>query len=402
MVRPLEFHPMRAQHIRTVAVPPVHAEEITPPATAGHRKIPVAFQGGLTTTTQVVFLLLAAITFAYVAHSVVLPVLVAWVACMTLKPPVKWLHACGVPTPVGAAIVVGLVVAGIGVGVMHLGRPALEWIQTAPENVPRLKEKFQHILSPAIRLSEAASKVGSLEPAEASTRKPQTVEVKDNHVPTGVFSWTGSLLAGIGETIALVFLLLATGDLFVHKLVRVMPTLRDKKQALEISHEIQQHISRYLFSVGLVNLGFGFLVGLGFHLLGLPNAMMWGGAAALVNFVPYFGPVVGIIAVALAGLFAFDTLGKALAPAGLYLVLHLVEANAVTPFVLGRRFTLNPVIIFVSLIFGSWLWGVTGALLAVPLLVTLKVICERVGSLATVAEFLSSHESALKPARPSP
>jgi predicted PurR-regulated permease PerM len=232
---------------------------------------------------------------------------------------------------------------------------------------------------------------------EGSTKKVpvQPVEVKDSHVPTTVYSWTGNLLASIGETVALVFLLLAAGDVFEQKLVRVMPTLRDKKQALKLSQEIQLHISKYLFSVGLVNVTFGAVVGLVFHFLNMPNALMWGGVAAVINFIPYFGPVVGVLLVGIGGLFAFDSLGQALLPAGAYLVLHLVEANAVTPFVLGRRFMLNPVVIFVALIFCIWLWGVTGALLAMPLLVTLKVICERLPALATVGEFLSSQNSGL-------
>jgi len=306
-----------------------------------------------------------------------------------LKPLVRWLQNCRVPAPLAAGLVVTLVVIVLGVGTMHLGRPAMEWLQSAPENVPRLKEKFRSILRPALRLSEAAANVSKLDSSEPLTHKPQPVEVKDNSVTTTVFSWTGSLLAGIGETVALVFLLLAAGDVFLQKLVHAMPTLRDKRQAYDICHEIQQHISRYLFSVGLVNISFGFAVGLVLYWLGMPNAMMWGGVAALLNFVPYFGAVLGTIIVGLAGLFAFDTLGRALAPAGAYLVLHLIEANAVTPFVLGRRFTLNPVVIFVALIFCIWLWGVTGALLAVPLLVTLKVVCDRVSALATVGEFLS-------------
>ena len=369
------------------------------PAAGACRDIPVLFHDRMTRLAQMIFIVFSIIAFAYLAQSVVLPVLLAWVICMTLKPTVRWLQRCRVPTTLAAALVVALAVAGVGTGMVYLGQPAIEWMQTAPEKVPRLKEKFQHILRPAIRFNEAASTVGSLDTAETVTHKPQPVEVKDNHVPASVFTWTGSLLAGIGETVALVFLLLVTGDVLVQKLVQTMPTLRDKRRAMDISHEIQQQISRYLFSVGLVNLGFGIAVGVALQLLGMPSALMWGGVAALLNFVPYFGPVVGMIVVALAGLFAFDTFGKALLPAGAYLILHLIEANAVTPFVLGRRFTINPVVIFVALIFCAWLWGVTGALLAVPLLVSLKVVCGRVTALAMLGEFLSSQEPVSKKSR---
>ena len=165
-----------------------------------------------------------------------------------------------------------------------------------------------------------------------------------------------------GETLVLLYLLLASGDLFLQKLVHVMPTLSDKKRAVEISHEIQQNISNYLFSVSLINIGLGLIVSGGLYFMGVPNAAMWGMLVAVLNFVPYFGPVAGVILLAAVGLLTFDTLWKGLLPPAWYLLLHLLEANLITPVLLGRRFTLNPVVIFVSLIFWTWLWGVPGSL----------------------------------------
>ena len=200
------------------------------------------------------------------------------------------------------------------------------------------------------------------------------VEIKTSRVSSTFVNWTGIFLAGAGETFVLLYLLLASGDLFLQKLVRVMPTLRDKKRAVDISHEIQQNISNYLFSVSLINLGLGLLVSLGLYFMGVPDAAMWGLLAAVLNFVPYFGPIAGVMVLAGVGLLTFETLWQGLLPTTWYLLLHLLESNLVTPVLLGRRFTLNPVVIFVSLIFWTWLWGVPGALLSVPILVTVKVI----------------------------
>jgi len=194
---------------------------------------------------------------------------------------------------------------------------------------------------------------------------------------------------GLGETLVLVYLLLASGDLFLQKLVRVMPTLSDKKRAVEISHEIQQNISNYLFSVSLINVGLGLVVSGGLYFMGVPNAVMWGMLVAVLNFVPYFGPVAGVILLATVGLLTFDTLWQGLLPAAWYLLLHLLEANLITPVLLGRRFTLNPVVIFVSLIFWTWLWGVPGALLSVPILVSIKVISDRVPAMSPVSELFA-------------
>ena len=347
----------------------------------------------IATTARVVFIVLGLIAFAHLARTVVLPVLLAWVASMTLKAPVNWLRQCRLPTPLAAAVVVGVFVAGISFTVMRLGRPALERLAAAPDNFPRLKTKFQGVLRPAAQISAAASSVGNIT-ADETARKATPVEVKDNRVAGTVFTWTGSLLAGAGETVALLFLLLASGDLFLLKLVRAMPTLRNKKQAVEISREIQQSISTYLFSVGLINIGFGVAVGLLLQLLGMPNALMWGVVAALANFIPYAGPILGMVAVGLAGLISFDTLGRGLLPAGAYLLLHLVESNFVTPFALGRRFSLNPVVIFIALISCAALWGVMGAFLSLPLLVTLQAVCDRIPALVFLGELLASHKTA--------
>jgi len=349
----------------------------------------------LATASRIMFLVLSGIALAYFARSVVIPIVLAWFFSMMLKPPVRLLRQCRIPSPVGAALVVSLVVFALGYGAVHLGGPALDWLTAAPDNLPRLRQKFQHILRPAVTLSEAASTVGHLNTVPENQAPPQPVEVKDNRVVSTVFNWTGSLLAGVGETVALMFLLLAFGEVFMHRVVRILPTLREKKQAVEISRQIHYHVSKYLFSVAVVNLCVGVVIGIGLTVLGMPNAMMWGGLAAVANFIPYFGPVAGVLLIGVGGLLAFDTLGQGLMPAGLYLVVHLVEANLITPVVLGRRFTLNPVIIFISLIFCTWLWGIVGALLAMPFLVTLKVVCDHVPALSSLGELLSGSQIAM-------
>jgi predicted PurR-regulated permease PerM len=346
-----------------------------------------------TTSVQMVLMALGTIAFLYFARPVILPVFLACVAAVTLKPLIRWLSYCHIPTALSAAVVLGLLVSAIGIGFYQLGRPALAWMNDAPQHMTDLRQRVQRLLPPGSRFSEAAAAVSNLGATEAEKKEEQkiapTVQLKDNHGPTSLINWTGVFLAGVGETLVLLYLLLASGDLFLQKLVRVMPTLHDKKSAVEISHEIQQNISNYLFSVSLINLGLGLVVSSGLYFMGVPNAAMWGLFVAVLNFVPYFGPVAGVIVLAIVGLLTFDTLGKGMLPASWYLLLHLLEANLVTPVLLGRRFTLNPVVIFVSLIFWTWLWGVPGALLSVPILVSIKVVCDRVPALSSVSELLS-------------
>ena len=333
---------------------------------------------------------LGVIAFLYFARPVILPIVLACVAGMTLKPLIRGLDFCRIRPALSAAVVLCLLVIAVGIGFFQFGRPAVAWMNDFPDHMAELRVRVPKMFPRLARLSEAAAAVNNLGASESEQKKETTVELKTSRVPTTFINWTGTFLAGLGETLVLLYLLLASGDLFLQKLVRVMPTLRDKKRAVDISHEIQQNISNYLFSVTFINLGLGVVLSVGLRWLGVPNAATWGILGAALNFVPYFGPVAGILLLCMIGLLSFDTALKAFLPAAWYLFLHFLEANGITPILLGRRFTLNPVVIFVSLIFWTWLWGVPGAFLSVPILVSTKVVCDRVPSLSHVSEILTS------------
>jgi len=341
------------------------------------------------TLAQKVTMVLGILVFLYFGRPVLLPVFMAFVGALTLKPLIRWLSYCRVPPALSAAVVVCFLVAGIGIGFFELGRPALTWMNEAPQHMADLRQRVQKMFPHLARFSQAATAVKNLGATEAEQKESPTVVLTTSHVPTTVLNWSGTLMAGTGETLVLLYLLLASGDLFLQKLVRVMPTLREKRRAVEISHEIQQNISHYLFSVSLINTGLAIAVGGGLYFMGVRNAAMWGMLVAILNFVPYFGPSAGILLLATVGFLMFDTLWQALLPAAWYLLLHTLEANFITPVLLGRRFTLNPVVIFVSLIFWIWIWGVPGALLSVPILVSIKAVCDRVPAMSPVSELLS-------------
>lgn len=336
----------------------------------------------------------ACLGLAYYVRVVCVPVALAWVIAMALEPPMRWLRRWRLPGPLAALIVVTLFSAALLTAVVQLGRPAVAWAQDAPKEWPRLKEKYGRLLRPVTWLMDQTSRVGNLGAGADGEDKPQDVRVKDNRVFSTVFTWTGGIIVEIAETVVLVFMFLAVGNPFMRVLTKGLADGNDRHRAEEMAREIQHNTSRYLFSVGLINLALGGAVGLTLLLLGMPGAAMWGGIVALLNFIPYFGPFVGMAAVAVAGLLAFDTIGQGFLPALGYLGLHLLEADLVTPYVLGRRFALSPVIIFVSLMLFSWLWGVVGGLLAAPLLVSFKVVCDHSSNLSACGDFLSHHTSA--------
>jgi predicted PurR-regulated permease PerM len=354
---------------------------------------PTAVSSVIKLPVQIALILLGTIPFLYFARPALMPICLACVAAMTLKPLIRWSSYCHIPPIISAALVISLLMGGLVFGFAQFGKPALTWVKEAPQHLTELRQRVQNFLPPGSRFSEAAAALNNLGATEAEKKADEkltpTVQIKDNRGSTSMIHWTGIFLMGLGETLGLLYLLLASGDLFLQKLVHVMPTLSDKKRAVEISHEIQQNISNYLFSVSLINLALGIVVSIGLGFMGVPNPVLWGTLVAGLNFVPYFGPFAGVLLLAGVGILTFDTLGKGLLPPAWYLGLHLLEAYLITPILLGRRFTLNPVVIFVSLIFWTMLWGAPGALLSVPILVSIKVICDRVPAMSAVSELLS-------------
>jgi len=293
-----------------------------------------------------------------------------------------------VPEVVGSILVIAIFFTMLSLAVTKLAQPAAEWLGKAPETVQRARERFHQVIRRAERLSRAAAQVEDMAHSPATEGTPK-FEVKQPVLMNTVITFTKSFATGLIETVVLLFFMLAAGDLFMQKLVKVLPTLHDKKKAVEIAHEVQHNLSTFLFTITLINVTLGLAVGFAAFLLGLPNPVLWGFLAGALNFVPYFGPITGVAMLLVVGFISFDSVWRALAPSLIYLSLHAVESNIITPMILGRRLTLNPLVIFISLMFWTWLWGIPGALLSIPMLMMLKIFCDHFKPLAPVGEFLS-------------
>jgi len=332
---------------------------------------------------------LGLIAFLYFAKAFVMPVVLAVLLTFLLKPIVRALGKIHLPESIGAVFVIAIFFTLVFFAVSGLVQPAAQWAGRAPETIANVQERFQHWFRRAERLTRAAAQVQDMtKSATGETPTPQ-VEVKQPVLMTTVMTFTRSFLAGLIETVVLLFFMLAAGDLFMQKLVRILPTLHDKKKAVEIADELQHSLSTFLFTITMINAVLGVLVGLAAFLVGLPNPVLWGVLAGALNFIPYFGPITGVAVLLIAGFITFDSPLRAIAPPIIYISLHAVEANVITPMILGRRLTLNPLVIFLSLMFWTWLWGIPGALLSIPMLMMLKIFCDHFKPLAPIGEFLS-------------
>ncbi len=318
------------------------------------------------------------------------PVVLAVLLDFLLSPIIRVLKRWRVPESLGAAIVVAGLLGLVGAGAYSLTDPARAWVAKAPESLQKIQSRLQKLRKPVEQVSRTAEQVE--EATKLGPSGTQEVVLRGPTIRERIFGSTQELLTGALEMVVLLYFLLAVGDLFLEKLIKVLPQLGDKKKAVTIVRETEASISTYLFTVTLVNLGLGLVVALVMHFVGMPNPLLWGALAGLAEFVPYLGATVMLITLSLAGLVTFPQLGHAMLVPGAYLAVNLVQANFVTPTVLGRRLTLNPVAILLGLVFWWWLWGVGGAFIAVPILATFKIFCDHIEALAPIGEFLGESD----------
>jgi predicted PurR-regulated permease PerM len=177
----------------------------------------------------------------------------------------------------------------------------------------------------------------------------------------------------------------------------MLPTLHDKRVAVEISRQIEHDVSAYLVAITMLNVVLGAAVAVGMYFFGLPNPILWGVLAGFLHFVPYLGAIVGITVVTTVALVTLDNMTTVALVPVTYLGLDLLAEYLVLPMVMGRRLTLNPVVILLWVIFWGWMWGIPGALLAVPLLAIVRIICDHIEPLAPVAEFLGQASADQRP-----
>jgi predicted PurR-regulated permease PerM len=171
-------------------------------------------------------------------------------------------------------------------------------------------------------------------------------------------------------------------------LVEILPSFKNKRQAVDISQQIERDVSAYLFTITIMNLAVGVATGAVMALCGLGDPLLWGTLAFLLNYIPVLGPLMGVSVFLLAGLLSIQILWAAFLPAALYLVIHLIEGETVTPMLLARRFTINPVLVVLALVFWYWMWGVPGAILATPMLAITKIVCDRIRPLMAFGHFI--------------
>jgi predicted PurR-regulated permease PerM len=323
----------------------------------------------------------------YLASAIILPVVLALVLNLLLQPAVRLLRRVHLPRAVGALLTVFLVIGVLAGLVAALSVPAATWAERLPEGIPRLEAHLEVIKGPIEALQKVIQRAEQV--ADAPPSQGSIVSVRRDLGLTGaLFVGTRSVLDGLLTTVLVLYFLLVAGDIFLRRIVEILPTFSNKRQAVDISQQIQEDISAYLLTITAMNAAVGVMTAVVMYLCGLGDPLLWGTTAFLLNYIPILGPLFGVCIFVLVGMLSFDSLWWALLPPALYLGIHLVEGETLTPMLLARRFTLNPVLIILSLVFWFWLWGMLGAILAVPMLAILKIISDRLRPLKALGHFL--------------
>jgi predicted PurR-regulated permease PerM len=372
--------------------PDIAGESIGLSLDARERQAEMPLPGNLQSLLLMGIFLLLVFLALYFASEIVLPIFFAIILYLVLQPAMRAATKIRIPKIVAATFIL-LIFFGSIVGLgFTLSGPATDWAAKAPDSLRRIEHGLLVFKQPFADLQSVSEQVDKI--ADGATVDSKSVTMSGPGVGSLVLSGSRDVLIGLCTTAVLLFFLLVSGDLFLRRFVEVLPTFSNKKQAVEIVREIEISISSYLATIGLMNLGVGFLTGIAVYLCGIADPILWGVVAFLLNFVPILGPLCGAVVFLLAGVLTFDMNWQAILPAGIYLAIHIVEGQWVTPILLARRFILNPVLIIVSIIFWYWMWGVAGALLAVPMLATVKIICDRIRPLMALGHFLGAEARA--------
>ena len=336
--------------------------------------------------------LLAVLAVGYTlwaAQGVVLPVLLAMFFSLVGNPVIRALRRLYVPRFLAALLVLvgGIAVAGL------LGRqlmePAVDWMQEAPRQMRQVGRELSELARPVHEANRVAEDIARQASGGNDARAAVVRTVPDD--PYALLTRAPKVAGSVLAVVLLTFFFMVFGEDLQRRAIALLPTRQRQKVTVEIMQAIERDVSRYVFTISLINAGVGLLLAAVLHWglgLDLPEALLWGTIATLLNFAPYVGPSIGVVLMLLMGFLTWDGFGASLLPAAIYLGLHTLEGQLVTPLVLGQRMQLSPLVLILALLVFGWLWGIVGLLLAVPLLVCVKRVLARIDGMDGWARLL--------------
>jgi predicted PurR-regulated permease PerM len=319
-----------------------------------------------------IFLALALLYTVTITKQLLIPLVLASFIGLALNPVVARCAHLGIPRWLGASVLMVGLIASIGTGVGMLTQPALGWVHEAPTAIRSFMPKLRNVLQPLEAANRATQGLTGPTRVQGTVQSPLSITIWD------VMATTPKVLAGVLTVVLLVFFFLVYGDLMLRRLVEASPSFGYKRHAVSVVRGIQYEVSRYILTATLINVALGAVTAGMLWLYHMPDPLLWGTVAMLANFIPYVGAISTTAVLAVVGLLNFNQAGAALLPALTFAGITAFEGNFITPFIQGHRMRLSPIAILLWLLVWGWLWGIPGALLAVPMLTSAKLVAERV------------------------
>lgn len=328
------------------------------------------------------------LTTLYVARGFLLPVFAALLLSYTFIPIVRFLNRLYIPRIVASLIVVTSFSAMAVYSLVALSGPALKWLENAPESFDKLESIARSIKGPMENMDKASKQLDQITDNENRSEEV-VVRVQESSIAEVILNQTPIVIGGAISTLILLFFLLAFGDVLLRRSVESSKSFGDKRRAVETARQIEYGVSNYLVTVSLINISLGITLGLVLWALGFKSPVLWGTLAAAFNFIPYLGAFAGVGLLTLASISTIEPMSHAFIYPAAYLALTTLEGNFITPMVLGRSFTINPIFIILVLLFLGWLWGIAGAVMAVPILIGVKCAAEQFESTQPLARLMA-------------
>jgi predicted PurR-regulated permease PerM len=358
--------------------------------------------------SSVAIRLLAALAIGallYFAHAVFIPIALAVLLSLLLTAPVEALHRRGLPRSASALLVLVVLASLIGGSLDLLWAPAQSWWASAPQTLKTIEMRSRPVARLINQIETLSSRAGAIGATQPSNASPGGSVVQSDlggspqHADTAVdiLNETRAALVGTVTVTFLVLFLLAGGPPMLARMSAALASDLKSTHTLRVINAVRVEVSRYYSSIALINLGLGLCTAAIMMLLGMPNPFLWGAIAAVLNFLPYVGSATTLVLLTVVAFVTFKSIGHVAAVAASYLALATIEGQVVQPLIVGRRLELNPIIVFLALWFGGWFWGVAGIVMAVPTLVSLKVVAQYSRSGKPLTEFLSPEETAPVP-----
>ncbi|HET7587738.1 MAG TPA: AI-2E family transporter [Gammaproteobacteria bacterium] len=336
--------------------------------------------------------ILVTLAVLYYASIVLIPIAMALLLAVAFSGAIEWLEKHGIPPAGGGGIIVILLVGISFASVYGLAKPLQEWVSRAPQGMQRVEKHLHWLEKPLHEVQELQQKAKGLIGGESGGGSEQQAgqPALQFNLTSKLLHWTTTFIYGLSVTIALLYFLLATGRDLLRGVVHALPRVGEKERAVELAFGLQGLISRYLFTITVINFALGTLVALVLWGLGMPDPVLWGAMVAVFNYIPYLGAVASATVISVVAVISLTSFAKALVAIAVLVTLTTAEGQYVTPHVLGRRMEINPVMIFIALIVGAWMWGVVGAFISVPVLACITLVCEEIEPLQPIAGFLRS------------